>query len=36
MSFPKLSKENSKTLYSGLTENELFIALQGMENNKLP
>ena len=36
MSFPKLSKGNSKILYGGITENELFIALQSMENNKSP
>ena len=36
MSFPKLTKENSKILYGGITENELFIALQSMENNKSP
>ena len=34
MSFPKLRKEKSKTLDSGVTEKELFIALQSMENNK--
>ena len=34
VSFPKLTKEKSKTLDSGITEKEMFIALQGMENNK--
>ena len=32
--FPKLTKEKSKTLYGGITEKELPIALQSMENNK--
>ena len=36
VSFPKLTKEKSKTLASGITEEELFIALQSMENNKSP
>ena len=36
ISFPKLTKEKSKTLDSGITEKELFIALQSMENNKSP
>ena len=36
ISFPKLTKEKSKTLDGGITENELFIALQNMENNKSP
>ena len=36
ISFPKLTKEKSKTLDGGITENELFIALQSMENNKSP
>ena len=34
--FPKLTKEKSKTLYGGITEKELPIALQSMENNKQP
>ena len=34
ISFPKLTKEKSKTLARGITEKELFIALQSMENNK--
>ena len=34
ISFPKLTKEKSKTLDGGITENELFIALQSMKNNK--
>ena len=36
ISFPKLTKEKSKTLDGGITEKELFIALQSMENNKSP
>ena len=36
ISFPKLTKEKSKILDVGITENELFIALQNMENNKSP
>ena len=32
--FPKLSKEKSKTLDGGITEKELPIALQSIENNK--
>ena len=36
ISFPKLTKEKSKTLDGRITENELFIALQSMENNKSP
>ena len=36
ISFPKLTKEKSKTLDGGITENELFIALQSIENNKTP
>ena len=36
ISFPKLAKEKSKTLGGGITENELLIALQSMENNKSP
>ena len=36
ISFPKLTKENSKTLDGGITENELLIALQSMESNKSP
>ena len=36
ISFPKLTKEKSKTLDGGITENELFIALHSMENNKSP
>ena len=36
MSFLKLTKEKSKTLDGGITEKELFIALQSMENNKSP
>ena len=36
ISFPKLSKEKSKTLDGGITEKELLIALQNMENNKSP
>ena len=34
--FPKLTKEKSKTLDGGIIENELYIALQSMENNKSP
>ena len=36
ISFPKLTKEKSKALDGGITENELFIALQSMENDKSP
>ena len=36
ISFPKLTKEKSKTFESGITEKELLIALRSMENNKLP
>ena len=36
ISFPKLTKEKSKTLDAGITEKELLIALQSMENNKSP
>ena len=36
ISFPKLAKEKSKTLDAGITEKELLIALQSMENNKSP
>ena len=36
ISFPKLTKEKSKTLDGWITEKELFIALQSMENNKSP
>ena len=36
ISFLKLTKEKSKTLDRGITENELFIALQSTENNKSP
>ena len=36
ISFPKLAKEKSKTLDGGITEKELLIALQSMENNKSP
>ena len=36
ISFPKLTKEKSKTLDGGITEKELLIALQSMENNKSP
>ena len=36
ISFPKLTKEKSKTLDGGITEKELFTALQSMENNKSP
>ena len=36
ISFPKLTKEKSKTLNGGMTEKELLIALQSMENNKSP
>ena len=36
ISFPKLTKEKSKTLVGGITEKELLIALQSMENNKSP
>ena len=35
ISFPKFTKE-SKTLDSGITEKELLIASQSMENNKSP
>ena len=34
--FPKLTKEKNKTLDGGITEKELLIALQRMENNKSP
>ena len=34
ISFPNLTKEKSKTLDGGITEKELLIALQSMENNK--
>ena len=34
--FPKLTKEKSETLDGGITEKELFTALQMMENNKSP
>ena len=36
ISFPKLAKEKSKTLDGGITEKELFITLQSMENIKSP
>ena len=36
ISFPKLTKGKSKTLGGGITEKELLIALQSMENNKSP
>ena len=36
ISFSKLTKEKSKTLDGGITEKELHIALQSMENNKSP
>ena len=36
ISFPKLTKEKSKTLDGGITENELFSALQSVENNNSP
>ena len=36
ISFPKHTKEKSKTLDGEITENELFIALQSTENNKSP
>ena len=36
ISFPKLTKEKSKTLDVGITEKELLTALQSMENNKSP
>ena len=36
ISLPKLTKEKSKTLDGGITEKELLIALQSMENNKSP
>ena len=36
ISFPKLTKEKSKTLDGGITEKELLIALQSMESNKPP
>ena len=36
ISFPKLTKEKSKTLDSGITEKELPIALQSVENNRSP
>ena len=36
MSFPNLTKEKGKTLDGGITEKELFIELQNMENNKSP
>ena len=36
ISFPKLTKEKSKTLDGGITEKELLIALQSMKNNKSP
>ena len=34
ISFLKLAKEKSETLDHGITEKELFIVLQSMENNK--
>ena len=34
ISFLKLANENSKTLDGGMTEKELLIALQSIENNK--
>ena len=36
ISFPKLTKQKSKTLDGGITEKELLIALQTMENNISP
>ena len=36
ISFPKHTKEKSKILDGGITEKELLIALQRMENNKSP
>ena len=36
VSFPKLTKRKRKTLDGGITEKEMFIALQSMELNKLP
>ena len=36
ISFPKLTKEKSKTLDVGIIESELLIALRSMENNKSP
>ena len=36
ISFLKLANENSKTLDGGMTEKELLIALQSIENNKSP
>ena len=36
ISFPKLTREKSKTLDGAITEKELLIALQSMENNKSP
>ena len=36
ISFSKLTEEKTKTLDGGITEKELHIALQCMENNKSP
>ena len=36
ISFPELTKGKSKTLDGRITEKELLIALQSMENNKSP
>ena len=36
ISFPKLTKEKSKTVDGGITEKELLTALQSRENNKSP
>ena len=36
ISFPKLTKEKTKTLDGGITEKELLITLQSMENSKSP
>ena len=36
ISFPKLTKEKSKTLDGGIIEKELLMALQSMENDKSP
>ena len=36
ISFPKLTKEKSKTLDGQITEKELLIVLQSMEYNKSP
>ena len=36
ISFPEFTKGKSKTLDGGITEKELLIALQSMENNKSP